>query len=136
MKKIRILAAPTAFGALMLAGGLAQAIEGEQVDWSAIPASEIPLFFPGYASYQWILSEEHDGARRVGEGRNCLSCHEGDEAEIGQRIVSGEALEPHPIPGKRGLVNLTVQAAHDDEYLYLRTSWDTATGDWGTGSIP
>jgi hypothetical protein len=131
MKKTRIFAVPTAFGALMLAGGVAQAIEGEQVDWSAIPASDIQLFFPGYASYQWVLSEEHEGARRVKEGRNCLSCHEGDEAEIGELIVSGEVLEPHPIPGKRGSVELTVQAAHDDENLYLRASWDTATGEPG-----
>jgi len=98
------------------------------IDWSAVPESEIMLFFPGYASYQWIHSADHDGAKRVGEGRNCLSCHEGDEAEIGARIVTGEALEPKPIAGKRGSVNLTVQAAHDDEYLYLRTSWDTAIG--------
>jgi hypothetical protein len=131
MNKIRVLAAPTAFSALMLSGGMLQAVEVDQIDWSAIPATEIPLFFPGYASYQWVHSEEHEGARRVGEGRDCLSCHEGDEAEIGARIASGEVLEPHPIPGKRGLVNLTVQAAHDDDHLYIRTSWDTAIGEPG-----
>jgi hypothetical protein len=131
MKRIRTLAAPAAISVLMAASAGALAADVDQIDWSAIPASEIPLFFPGYASYQWIHSDEHDGSKRVKDGRNCLSCHEGDEAEIGARIVTGEVLEPKPIAGKRGSVNLTVQAAHDDEYLYLRTSWDTAIGEPG-----
>lgn len=42
---------------------------------------------------------------------------------MGARIVSGETAETTLIPGKRGAVELDVQAAHDGEMLYLRMTW-------------
>ncbi len=48
---------------------------------------------------------------------------------MGERIVTGEALDPHPIPGKQGSVNLTIQAAHDDDYLaVILRDWSESLG--------
>lgn len=44
---------------------------------------------------------------------------------MGERIVAGGSLEPEPIAGKRGSVELRVQAAYDKERLYLRLQWPT-----------
>jgi len=42
-------------------------------------------------------------------------------------MVTGEKAESTPIPGKRGSIPVMVQAAHDDDSLYLRFEWpDTA----------
>jgi hypothetical protein len=57
------------------------------------------------------------------QGKACVSCHDGDEADIGKNTVTGKNLEPNPIPGKRPIVELAVQAAHDAEALYLRFQW-------------
>jgi hypothetical protein len=59
------------------------------------------------------------------KGESCISCHEGEEAEIGQLLVSGERLEPHPIDGKQAVIDLAVQAAHDSDNLYFRFQWKT-----------
>ena len=42
---------------------------------------------------------------------------------MGNLMVAGKRLEPAPIPGKNGTIELAVQAAHDDDYLYWRFGW-------------
>lgn len=44
---------------------------------------------------------------------------------MGREIVEGGPLEPAPIPDKDGVVNLSVQAAYDEENLYMRFQWET-----------
>ena len=39
-------------------------------DWSAVPKSEITLFYPGQASFQWIMGKDHaKGAKAIAQGR-------------------------------------------------------------------
>lgn len=95
-------------------------------DWGKVAKSEITLFYPGQASLQWVMGKEHArGAKALAQGRSCVSCHEGEEAEKGDLLVSGKKLEPNPIAGKAGSIKVSVQAAYDAEYLYLRASWPT-----------
>ena len=102
------------------------AIAAPPSDWSKVPVKTIKLFYPGQSSYQWLRSPEHKRAdKKVKDGVACAFCHEDEEAQLGQKIVSGERLEPHPIPGKQGSIDLAVQAAHDDGNLYLRFQWKT-----------
>lgn len=103
----------------------AAAVEAENIDWPAIPVSEITLFYPGQASLQFVTGKEHrkGAARAVLDGENCLECHGGEEEEIGKRIVAGKRLEPKPIEGKRGAIQVRMQAAYDSENLYLKVSW-------------
>lgn len=93
-------------------------------DWGQIPTKTVKLFYPGESSIEWLLSPAHKRANsKVARGDSCISCHEGEEGDIGNLIVSGEKLEPKPIPGKAGVMDLKVQAAHDSDYLYLRFQW-------------
>lgn len=95
-------------------------------DWSAVPVHTVTLFYPGQAGYEWLRSPAHRRANaKVQAGEACLSCHEGEEAEMGAAIVQGGRLEPAPIAGKLGAIALRVQAAHDDAKLYLRFQWKT-----------
>lgn len=105
--------------------GAAGAADPAKMDWSKTPKSEIVLFYPGQASHQWVLSDDHrkGGAKGVKDGKNCRECHKGEEADIGNKLVSGKRLEPKPIAGLPGTIKLTMQAAYDSEYLYLRASW-------------
>lgn len=94
------------------------------VDWDAIEGKDIILFYPGQASWEWVLTQSsHSGAKRFREGKNCRGCHEGEEQAIGNLIVSGEKLEPEPIERKRGFIPLNVKFAHDGERLYIRLKW-------------
>ena len=105
-------------------GAGALAASPDAIDWSKVETQTVTLFYPGQSSYQWLRSPEHRRAnKKVEAGDACLSCHEGEEKDIGTLIVTGERLEPHPIPGKEGVKQLAVQAAHDAENLYLRFQW-------------
>ncbi len=119
--------------AAVLAAGPAFAAEAPAIDWSNVPTKSVSLFYPGQSSYQWLRSKEHKRAfRKTEQGDSCISCHEGEEAEIGELIVSGERLEPHPIDGKQAVIDLAVQAAHDAENLYMRFQWKTRNAFPGT----
>ena len=111
--------------AFTLGGSGAQA-DGADIDWSGVPTETVTLFYPGQSSYQWLRSSDHRRAfKKTAQGEACLTCHEGEEADIGNLIVAGERLEPDPIPGKLGVLDLNVQAVHDSEYLYFRFQWKT-----------
>jgi hypothetical protein len=104
------------------------------IDWSKIPATSVTLFYPGQASYEWLRSDHKKGkgAKAVANGQACVRCHEGEEKDLGAALVKGGPLEPAPVKGKPGWVDLQVQAAYDDKNAYLRFQWRTAASRPGT----
>jgi len=98
------------------------------IDWDAVPASNLTLFYPGQATFEWAQNGKfHNGARPLTKGGEpCASCHANELETIGNKIVQGGELEPTPIPGKRGTIRVTAQAAHDDDNLYVRLQWPDA----------
>ena len=122
---------PLRFGlsAIALAAMPALAAEPAKIDWSVVPTTGIGLLYPGQSSYEWLRSPGHEGAsRQVQRGDSCVTCHDeaGAEKEIGDKLVKGGRLEPTPVAGKNGHVDLKVQAAFDDRNAYLRFQWKTA----------
>jgi nitrate/TMAO reductase-like tetraheme cytochrome c subunit len=118
-------ATPAASPATAPAAAGAAEVPAGAIPWDAVPARQIVLFYPGQASWEWVQNgKEHGGARPFTKGgENCSTCHANEAAEMGTKIVTGEKAEPTPIPGKRGSVEVQVQAARDDENLYLRLRW-------------
>src|SRR5574339_76861 len=104
-----------------LAANTSLAADSASIDWSGIPVKKVKLFYPGQASYEWLQTAEHKkGDRAIAQGRSCTTCHEDDQADLGNRLAKGTSNEATPIAGKHGKVDLAVQAAHDDKFLYLR----------------
>ncbi|WP_298850004.1 NapC/NirT family cytochrome c [uncultured Ruegeria sp.] len=101
---------------------------GSDIDWNAVASADLKLFYPGQASFEWVQNGKfHGGARPLTKGGDqCTTCHAKELDTIGNKIVAGGELEPTPIPGKRGIIDATVQAAHDDENLYIRLQWPDA----------
>ncbi len=101
---------------------------GSEADWSSAPSREITIFYPGQSSMEWILTgKDHGGARPfVKLGDRCTTCHDKETDSMGEKIVTGEKLEPKEtlIPGKRGSIAVNVQASHDAENLYMRFEWE------------
>ncbi|SEL72535.1 cytochrome c-type protein NapC [Colwellia chukchiensis] len=96
------------------------------VDWSKSTATDIGVFYPGTASIEWILGRNHGGKRAFTKGDRCTECHSEEIADIGNNIAGGESEkieDPALIPGKRGSFDVTINAAHDDDNLYLKFSW-------------
>ncbi len=95
------------------------------VDWSKASSRLITLFYPGQTSIEWVLNgRDHGGARPFDKGHDrCVTCHDKETADMGQKIVTGEKAESSPIPGKRGSIPVTVEATHNADYLYMRFSW-------------
>jgi len=95
------------------------------INWSGIEPREVVLFYTGQASMEWVLKgSDHGGKRAFVKGDRCLECHEDEEVDIGDLIVSGDKAEASPIPGKRGSIAVNVQAAHDADNLYMRFQWE------------
>ncbi len=116
------------------AGASAGAV-APNVDWAAVPGSDLTLFYPGQASFEWVQNgKQHGGARPLTKGGDaCTTCHAAELETIGDKIVAGtEDTEPTPIPGKRGVINATLQAAHDGETAYFRLQWP----DTGHSPVP
>lgn len=120
--------------ASVLAAASASAFSADpaRIDWSKIRTETIPLFYPGQSSYEWLRSSAHPGAQAVSGDGACLSCHKGTERALGERIVKGGPLEPTPVKGKNGAIDLQVQAAYDASNLYLRLQWKTQNPYPGT----
>ncbi len=96
------------------------------VDWSKAKSTDIGVFYPGTASIEWVLGRKHGGKRAFTKGDRCIECHGEEIADIGQNIVSGTSekiVEENIIPGKRGSIDVQIDATHDTENLYLRFSW-------------
>src|SRR5215475_15445172 len=79
------------------------------IDWTKIPVTSVTLFYPGQSSYEWLRTSSHPGAQPVSQGMACKGCHTGREKALGDKIVAGGPLEPVPVKGKNGTVDLKVQ---------------------------
>jgi ethylbenzene dehydrogenase len=113
----------------------AMAADPATIDWAKIPSTSVMLFYPGQSSYEWLGGNDHGkgkGAKAAREGASCIKCHEGDERAMGERIVKGGPLEPTPIKGKNGALELKVQAAYDAKNAYFRFQWKTQNSYPGT----
>jgi cytochrome c-type protein NapC len=120
-----------------MAGTASAADEGADVapniDWGSVASSDLTLFYPGQASFEWVQNgKTHGGARPLTQGGDaCTTCHAKELEAIGNKIVAGgggksDELEPTPIPGKRGIIGATIQAAHDADNVYFRLQWPDA----------
>ena len=95
------------------------------INWSNVAAKTITLFYPGQSTYQWLRSSSHPGAPVVTSGGACLSCHNGAEEKLGNKLVAANPLEPTPVAGKNGVIQLNLQIAYDNAYAYFRAQWKT-----------
>jgi hypothetical protein len=121
--------------ALFSAG--AWAADPATIDWSKVPATSLKLFYPGQSSYEWLRSDKHKGAGAVKLDASCAACHTGGKARggneeaLGEKLVKGGPLEPMPVKGKNGTLDLKVQVAYDAKNAYFRMQWPTAAGGPG-----
>jgi len=127
MKNTALILTMSAFAA-----GSAFAADPATIDWSKISVTTIPLFYPGQSSYEWVRSSAHPGAGMVKNSGACVTCHTGKEKAMGEKIVKGGPLEPTPVKGKNGYVDLQFQAAYDAKNAYLRFQWKTLNAYPGT----
>lgn len=112
-------------------------------DWAAVPAKEIPLFYPGPAGLEWVMTQtDHSGARKMKESnQTCFDCHEHDADKIGDDIVAGKkvgkanrVLDTEVPEGQRGWFPLKVQATHDDTKIYWRFEWESSAQAGAVGA--
>ena len=123
--KTVVSALSLALGIATLFTGPAAAADPATINWTSIPAKTVTLFYPGQSSYQWLRSPDHPGAQMVNGGGACLTCHTGTEEKLGNKLVKANKLEPTPVDGKNGAVQLSFQAAYDSENAYFRFQWKT-----------
>jgi hypothetical protein len=113
-------------GVTIFVAGPSFAADPASVKWTDVPSKSITLFYPGQSTYQWLRGPEHKRANaQVAEGQACLSCHKGEEKLLGDTLVVENRLEPTPVEGKNGSIDLGFQVAYDNENAYFRFQWKT-----------
>ena len=136
MKKSLLFAQLAALGIIgVLGSASAAAADPAKINWSKIPTTHVPLFYPGQSSLEWLISDAHEGAgKSVKAGKACTACHDEKDAEkeLGEKLVKAGPLEPMPVKGKEGYKDLKVQAAYDDKNAYIRMQWKTQNDYPGT----
>jgi hypothetical protein len=107
--------------------GYAMAADPATIDWGKVPEKSVTLFYPGQSSYQWLRSDHKGdkGADATRRGSTCVKCHDGEEKDLGNALVKAGPLEPTPVKGKNGWVDLKVRAAYDAKNAYFRFQWKT-----------
>src|SRR3990170_9098881 len=68
---------------LFSAAGTAHAAD-ERIDWSGAPTEEVVLFYPGTASWEFLLSDDHRlGGKSIQRSqKDCRHCHLSKEGEL------------------------------------------------------
>ena len=105
--------------------GSAWGADPSAIDWKRVPVRSLTLFYPAQSSYQWLRGSEHPGGTMVAQGTSCLTCHNGQEEKLGNKLVAANALEPTAVEGKNGALKLDVQIAYDSDNAYFRFQWRT-----------
>ena len=123
MKTSRL--APIAMSIFTLFAAPALAVDPATVNWNSVPTKTLTLFYPAQSSYQWLRSADHPGAQVVTGGGACLTCHKDTEEKLGNKLVKANQLEPTPVEGKNGVIQLSFQVAYDKENAYFRAQWKT-----------
>ena len=109
------------FTSLTLAGALVASAASAAPNWAASPAQPVTLFYPGQSSWEWALTTaDHPGAEKFKGGKTCFACHNGDEKNMGDLMVTGKKNEASPISGKPGSIAAKVQFSHDADTLYVK----------------
>lgn len=111
-------------------------ISAAEIDWAQVESHTIKVFYPGVASWSFLLSADHGKGASVVRGRkkSCPECHGrlGEKLDVkADQIISGELrksesdtpFEPAPIDGAPGVKDVTFQAATDADHVYLRFRW-------------
>jgi hypothetical protein len=68
------------------------AADPANVDWSKVPVTDVTLFYPGQSSYEWLRTSNHPGSKMVLDGTACVTCHQGREKAMGDKLVKGGPL--------------------------------------------
>ena len=126
----------TVAAAALLVAGAAAGTTAHAVDWDQVEGKEIRLIYAGQASFERAMTPSRHDERAVerfrDEGRNCKYCHDDEQDEMGENVLSGDSpLEPNVerVAGMPPFIDLQVQATHDGENAYFRLSWDDANYD-------
>ncbi len=118
-------------GVLLLAATPARA----GINWDAVSGKEVVLFYPGQSSYEWALTgSSMSGADDFRKGKDCATCHVGEEKDMGPQIVTGKprvfksgekpSIEPAPIANKPGSIAATVKTANDGTNIYVHVDFN------------
>lgn len=146
MKKcLVVLSLAAGFGLLAPAG-----TKAAEVNWENVKPYKMKLFYPGATSWEFLNSKDHGVGMVpvVKRKKACPECHidkagnfDVRAAEIANGSLSMKSskkpFEPSPVEGKPGILDADIQAAYDDENLYLRMQWNSAGKTWkGEGGSP
>lgn len=125
----------------------ASTTHGKEPNWSAIPSTDMIMIYPGVASWEFLLSDDHRlGGRAIKrkQKKDCRHCHLSKAGELDMKVDeiaagsvnmkrSHKPFEPKPIPGKKGTMHAFLKAAYDSEYIYIRVEWESKGIGWQKG---
>ncbi len=100
------------------------------VNWDAIPPKTVTLFYPGQSSWEWLLTaDDHSGSKRIRTGKRCIQCHEGEESEIGTKMLAASRAKLAVLNNKPASLDSSIKMSYDAELFYIQISWKDGKTD-------
>lgn len=122
--------------------------QAKDVSWDKAGTQKVAMFYPGVVSWEFLNSEDHSlGGKNIKKGKkNCADCHVGQDTGLDLRTEdiavgklkmkkSQKPFEPEPLSGKKGLMDINMQAAYDEEYVYVRLQWQSSGASWNNPKL-
>jgi hypothetical protein len=95
------------------------------LDWQSVPSRPLTLFFPGAAAWESLLiKDSHDGATAVRKRESCISCHKGEEAQMGTNIATNKEHRFYLENSGIGSLQASFSIMRDDGFIYFRIGFD------------
>ena len=109
---------------LTLGAVLHAPVQAAEIDWDKVPSKTITLFYPGPTSWEMLLTQaDHSGADKFRAGRDCASCHGGEEKASGSAMIAQDKSAAPFLAKKPPAVPLQVQIVISDGALHLRVAF-------------
>ena len=98
--------------------------QAADIDWDKVPAKTINLFYPGPTSWEMLLTQaDHSGADKFRAGKECTSCHGGEEKASGSAMIAQDKPLAGFLAKKPPSLPLNVQIAVSEGVIFLRASF-------------
>jgi cytochrome c-type protein NapC len=102
---------------------LCASVHAAEIDWDKVPVKAITLFYPGPTSWEMLLTQaDHSGADKFRAGKDCASCHGGEEKASGSAMIAQDKPVAGFLSKKPPSVPINVQIAVSEGVIFLRAA--------------
>jgi cytochrome c-type protein NapC len=97
---------------------------GQGVDWDHVTPKMVTTFFPGPSGWEMLLTQaDHSGADKFRAGKECKSCHGGEERASGAAMLAQEVNAPAWLKARPPAIPVEMKVTELGGTLFVRLAF-------------